>query len=269
MPTVDGDDVGVLESKRNATIYQILVQIADRQPAVSQQEIADEVGVTPQAVSDYLQELLETGYVESGGRGRYEITNEGVDWLIGQTDELREYIDHVSAGVLEDLEVETVIATDDISEGQTVWITMTDGVLQANPTGGDGATAVAVGDAVAGREVGVTNFEGVIDYDFGAVTVVSVPPVGEGGSTALDPATLESMASSHDIVAVDGPGALAAVRAANVTPDVRFGATVAVPEAATRGLDVVVLAPRSDVSAYTDTLRERAINHEIHDPLAE
>ena len=87
---------GVLQSKRNATRYGILVEIADRQPAVNQQEIADAIDVTPQAVSDYLKGLIEEGYVEKHGRGRYEVTKEGVDWLISQTDALRGLIEHVS-----------------------------------------------------------------------------------------------------------------------------------------------------------------------------
>lgn len=64
-------EVNILQSKRNATRYQILVQIAERQPAVSQQEIADAIDVTPQAVSDYLKGLVEEEYVEKHGRGRY------------------------------------------------------------------------------------------------------------------------------------------------------------------------------------------------------
>ena len=89
--TPNADDAGeaaVLRSKRNATRYRILTGIAERQPAVSQREVADAIGVTSQAVSDYLKDLIEEGYVEKHGRGRYEVTNEGVDWLLTRTDEL-------------------------------------------------------------------------------------------------------------------------------------------------------------------------------------
>jgi len=103
-------EVGVLRSKRNATRYQILVEVADRQPAVSQQEIADAIGVTAQAVSEYLRELVDQEYVEKHGRGRYEVTKEGVDWLITQTDALRGLVDHVAEDIVGQVEVETALA---------------------------------------------------------------------------------------------------------------------------------------------------------------
>jgi len=107
----ENDGTDVLQSKRDATQYQILVEIAERQPAVSQQEIADSVGITAQAVSDYLQDLDEQGHVRKHGRGRYEVTKEGVDWLISQTDDLRAFVTHVAEDVIGQVEVETAIAT--------------------------------------------------------------------------------------------------------------------------------------------------------------
>src|SRR6056297_129830 len=99
-PAETGAGSDVLQSKRDATRYQILVQIAEHQPAVSQREIAEAIGITSQAVSNYLQELVDQGAVEKHGRGRYEVTKEGVDWLIGRTDDLRSFVEHVSEDVI-------------------------------------------------------------------------------------------------------------------------------------------------------------------------
>lgn len=264
--TGDGtNDVGVLRSKRNATRYQILVAIAERQPAVSQREIAEAVGVTAQAVSDYLQGLVEREYVEKHGRGRYEVTKEGVDWLISQTDSLRDFIQHVSTDVIGQVEVETAVAATSIAEGEPVSLSMHDGVLRA-AAGDDGnATAVAVTAANPGRDVGITNVAGVVEYDLGTVTVVSVPRVRNGGSEAVDPATVSSLADDHDIVATAGTEALAAARAADRTPDVRFGTVAAVREAATKGLDVLLLATTNRLSSHTDELREGNVGYEVVD----
>ena len=55
---------------REATRYRILVEIAERQLAVSQREVADAIGVTTRAASDYSGDLVEEGFVRNGGRRR-------------------------------------------------------------------------------------------------------------------------------------------------------------------------------------------------------
>lgn len=259
------DKFGVLRSKRTATRYQILVEIARRQPAVNQQEIADAIGITSQAVSDYLRDLIDQEYVHKHGRGRYEITKEGVDWLISQTDQLRGYISHVSEEVIGEVEIETALATAPIGEGQTVSLSMHDGVLRATPGGAGSATAVAVTEADAGRDVGITNFEGVVDYEPGRVTIVSIPGIREGGSRAVAAGTIADGVDSHDLLAVAGTEALAAVRAADLEPDIRFGSPTAVQEAAIKGLDVLLLAVTTAVSAHTSKLSEENVSYEVVD----
>ncbi len=259
------DKFGVLRSKRTATRYQILVEIARRQPAVNQQEIADAIGITAQAVSDYLQDLVEQGYVNKHGRGRYEVTKEGVDWLISQTDELRNFVDHVSEDVIGEVETETVLATTEISEGQTVSLTMQEGVLRAMAGDTGSATAVAVTDAEPGQDVGITNVQGVVEYELGTVAVVSIPQVQKGGSAAVDPARIEALAAEHDLVAVAGTEALAVADRAGLEPDIRFGSAAAVQEAATKGLDVLLLAATDVLSRHTDKLREQNVSYEVVD----
>jgi putative transcriptional regulator len=257
----------VLRNKRDASAYRILVEIAERQPAVSQQEIADAVGVTAQAVSDYVQDLVEEGYVRKEGRGRYEVTKEGVDWLISTTDDLADFAAYVSHEVIGEVEIETALATADLAEGDPVALSMRDGVLHATPRDdGDGATAVAVTDADPESDVGVTDFEGVLDYDLGDVTALLVPGVEDGGSRALDADAVAGRAGTHDLVAVAGTEALAAARRAGVDPDVRFGTAPAVEEAATKGLDVFLLVVERELSAHTDRLRSVGVGYEVLDP---
>ncbi|MFA9517186.1 MarR family transcriptional regulator [Halopenitus sp. H-Gu1] len=263
------EEFGVLQSKRNATRYQILVEIAERQPAVNQREIADAIGITAQAVSDYLRDLIEQGYVEKHGRGRYEVTKEGVDWLISKTEELRGFITHVSEDVIGQVEIETAIATTDLAEGETVTLTMRDGVLRAMAGDTGGATAVAVTDAKTGTDVGITNFEGVVEYELGTVTAVSIPHVRDGGSSAIDPDRIVDLAADHDLIAVAGVEALVAARTADVDPDVRFGTVGAVREAATKGLDVLLLVTTTQLSAHTDELRDGNVSYEVVDAAEE
>ncbi|MEF8819920.1 MAG: MarR family transcriptional regulator [Haloferacaceae archaeon] len=262
---MSGDDASLLRNKRDATRYQILVEIAERQPAVSQREVAEAIGITAQAVSDYVGDLVDAGYVETHGRGRYEVTKEGVDWLISRTDALREFATHVAEDVIGHVEVETALATAAVAEGETVTLTMRDGALHATPGDLGGATAVAVTAAPAGREVGVTNFEGVVDYDLGAVTAVDVPRVRDGGSRTVDAERVADLAAANDLVAAAGVEALALCRAAGVDPDLRFGTSDAVPEAAMKGLDVLLCCTTTLLSGHTDRLREASVAYEVVD----
>ncbi|NEU58207.1 MarR family transcriptional regulator [Halorussus sp. MSC15.2] len=261
----EGEDGNVLRSKRDATRYQILAEIAERQPAVSQREIADAIGVTSQAVSNYLRDLVEQEYVRKHGRGRYEVTKQGVDWLICRTDELREFVRHVSDDIVGGVEVETAIAAADVSEGDAVSLSMREGALHATPGRSGSTTAVAVTDADEGTDVGVTDFEGVLDYDLGKVTAISVPAVREGGSDAVESDVVADCAASHDLLAVAGTEALAAARTAELDPDVRFGTVEAVREAATKGLDVLLVAVTDELTAHTDALREQNVRYEVID----
>ena len=261
--TDDGEhEVSVLRNKREATRYRILVEIAERQPAVSQREVAEAIGVTSQAVSDYLQRLIDQGQVRKRGRGRYEVTKEGVDWLISNTDDLRGFLEHVTENVIGEVEVETVIATADIEEGQPVSLLMRDGALHARPGASGSATAVAVTDAGAGDAVGVTDFEGIVEYEPGRVTVVPVPRVDER-ETLPDAEAVRERADEHDLLVTAGTEAVVLVRRAGLDPDVRFGTAPAVTEAATKGLDALLLAAAPVLSEHTSALREADVSYEV------
>ncbi len=255
----------VLQSKRDATRYQILVQIAERQPAVSQREIADAIGVTSQAVSNYLQELVTEGFVEKHGRGRYEVTKEGVDWLINRTDDLQSFVDHVSTDVIGQVDVESALATGSISEGDQVSLSMREGFLRATPGGTGAATAVAVTDAAEGQEVGITDFAGVVDYELGTVTVISVPMVRNGGSARVQPDPIRDRAGETDRIVAAGTEAAAAADAADLDPDITFATAEAVVEMATKGLDVLLLVVAGQLSAHTDALRDSSLEYEVVD----
>ncbi|MDZ7731321.1 MAG: winged helix-turn-helix transcriptional regulator [Natrialbaceae archaeon] len=258
-------DDSVLQSKRSATRYQILLEIAERQPSVNQQEVADSIGITAQAVSDYLQDLVSEGYVTKHARGRYEVTTEGVDWLITQTETLRNLVEHVSNDVIGQVEIETAVAMSDIEEGETVSLRMQDGLLQARAGSAGTTTAVAVTSASADEDVGVTNFEGLLEYDLGTVTIVSIPSVQDGGSRSVDTSAVASLAADTDLVAVAGVEATIAAEMASISADIRFGSAESVQEAALKGLDIIALVSADLLSAHTDLLREEPIDFEVID----
>ncbi|MDZ7850858.1 MAG: MarR family transcriptional regulator [Halodesulfurarchaeum sp.] len=257
--------VEVLDDKREATRYRILVEIADRQPAVSQGEIAEVVGVTSQAVSEYIRELVTDGLVVKQGRSRYQVTNEGVDWLLGHTTDIRRFTERVADDVLGGVQEDAAIATTAITEGDTVTLEMRDGMLHATP-GGDGpATGTATTDAEPGHEVGVSGFEGVIDFSPGAVTVYQVSPVRSGGSKRVDTTALERACDESPLVLAAGIEAVVALDRIGRSPDGRFAVGEVAARAAERGVDVMVVATADEVGRVTDPLREAGTAYTVQD----
>ena len=255
--------VDVLDNKRSATKFRVLVEIAERQPAVNQGEIADAVGVTSQAVSEYIRELVDNGFVEKEARSRYRVTKRGVDWLFRQASDVRRFADHVTEDVLGSMQEDAAFATADIEAGETVSLSIQEGLLHAAP-GDDGpATGIATTDADAGAVVGVTGFAGVIDLEPGTVTVFQVSPIRSaepGESTAL-----ASAAAAADVVVAAGVEAVAVLAASGFDPDVTFAAGEVAADAAGRGLDVVVVATTDLAGRVTDALRDAGLAYEVDD----
>ena len=64
--------------KRNITEFQVLSEIIRKQPHIKQKEIAENLGITVQAVSEHIRNLVKEGYVKSRGRGEYVVTEKGL-----------------------------------------------------------------------------------------------------------------------------------------------------------------------------------------------
>ncbi len=255
--------VDVLDNKRAATRFRILVEIAERQPAVSQGEIADEVGVTSQAVSEYIRDLVADDYVEKEGRSRYRVTNEGVDWLFQAAGDVRRFADHVTEDILGAMSEDAAIATAPLEAGDPVSLTLENGLLHASPGTVGPATGVATTHADEGEDVGVTSFEGVIDLEPGTVTVWQVPPVRAGGSGSASLETIAAGCEANDLVLATGIEAIVALRQANIEPATTFAVGNVAADAAERGLEVAVVATTDAVGRVTDVLRDSDVTYEV------
>ncbi|WP_380674496.1 MarR family transcriptional regulator [Salinigranum sp. GCM10025319] len=254
-----------LEDKRTATRLRVLVEIADRQPAVSQGEIAEAVGVTSQAVSEYIRDLVDDGFVEKEGRSRYRVTKEGVDWLFREVKAIRRFTDHVTEDVLQSVQEDAALATDRIEANETVTLSLREGLLHATPGDAGPATGTATTTAEAGQDVSVTGFEGVIEMSPGSVAVYQVPRARNGGSRAVDVDALSAAVDTAGLVVAAGVEAVAALRRIDAEPTVCAAAGAVAAEAATKGRDVVVVASVDEVGRVTDTLRDGDVTYELRD----
>jgi putative transcriptional regulator len=254
-----------LADKRTATRLRVLVEIADRQPAVSQGEIAEAVGVTSQAVSEYIRGLVDEGFVEKEGRSRYRITKEGVDWLFREVKAIRRFTDRVTEDVLASVREDAAVATDPIEADETVTLSLREGLLHATPGEEGPATGVATTSGAAGDDVSVTGFEGVIEMSPGAVTVCQVPRARSGGSRAVDLVALRTALDGTGLVVAAGVEAVVTLRRLGRDPAVTVAAGAVAAEAATKGRDVAVVASVDEVGRVTDALRDGEVTYELVD----
>jgi putative transcriptional regulator len=257
--------VNILQSKRESSRFQILVEIAAHQPNLRQKEVAEHLGVTPQAISEYIKELVANGLVTTDGRMRYSITKEGVEWLLEGAAELKRYARVVMEDIISHVSVWTALAEDDLAEGERVSLEMRGGLLYANRKEWIEASGITISDARTGEDVGVSDLKGLIGLDEGIINVAKVPRVQAGGSRKVDIDTLKTLVSGERMIGALGIEALVALRKAGREPDVIFGAKESAVEAAFHGINSVIVSVDEQVPSLLERLESEGLKYELVD----
>ena len=254
----------MLRSKKESTKFQILVEIAAHQPDVRQKEIADKIGVTPQAVSEYMKELVSEGLLFSDGRVRYRVTKTGIEWVIERAQELKKYARFVMEEIVNHVSIATAIAMEKMVKGQKVKLWMENGLLYAG-TGDGEVTGSAISDANKDEDVGVTDLKGMIGLSPVNITICKVPRVERGGSGSVDYEMLKKHSKDKPYIAALGVEALISLRKINIEPNILFGAKESVVEAAFHGLSSLVVSVDEEVPSLLNRLESEGLNYEVFD----
>jgi putative transcriptional regulator len=254
----------ILRSKREVTRLQILVGIAEHQPAVRQQEIASQLGVTPQAVSEYIRELVDDGMVSARGRGRYEVTRTGIEWVLNNAEALESYARHIRRDIIQQVSVWTAIAAEDLKTGDEVGVYMQDGWLYAGK-GSHTATGNAVMDARKGEDIGISRLNGIISHTEGLIHVCKVPRIQRGGSRNVKRDQMLAVINQVGLVAAVGLEAYIALQQAGRKPDMFFGAREGVIEAAFHGIESAIVIVDEEFTDFLKRLESVELTYIIHD----
>ncbi len=252
----------VLRNKNLATRFQIMVEIAAKQPFIQQKDIAKRIGVTSQAVSEYINAMEKDGWLSSDGRSRYRLTKEGVNWLLKALRELQEYATEAERA-LTGIMTWAAVADTKIEKGQKVGLVMKNGLLVATKYAGKGAHGEATGNAAKGEDVGVTNIEDIVALKLGKVTVIQVPDIQSGGSARINQSKILAEVEKVEFVGALGVEALISMRRMNLKPDYVYGVTQAAIEAARSGLSFAVVCTSSESPLLIQKLVEENINYKL------
>jgi putative transcriptional regulator len=253
--------IEVLKNKNLTSRFQILVEIASSGPNVQQREIAQRLNITPQAISDYISQLITQGLLISQGRSSYRITNEGVNWMIGILRDLNGYTTYIQRTIA-NISVCAALAEDDIERGQKVGLKMKEGLLFASRNTDTGATGIAVSASRRGNDVGVTDIEGIVPLKLGRATILRVPAVQNGGSGKVDFNILRKNLKQRTFVAAIGLESFVCLRQANVEFQI-YGAISATIEAARSGLNPLIVCVENETSGLISKLEEARIGYDI------
>jgi putative transcriptional regulator len=253
----------ILRSKKEITKFQILVEIAGHQPDVMQKEIANRIGITPQAVSEYIKDLVSEGFLYSDGRIRYRVTKNGVEWVLERAIELKKYARFVMEDIVTHVSVATAIAMDKFSRGDSVCLMMENGLLYAGKEGF--VTGITISDAEKGEDVGVTDLKGMISFPPVNITICKVPRVEKGGSRSVDYEILKKISREKPYIAAIGVEALVSLRKISVKPNILFGAKESVIEAAFHGLSSLVVSVDEEVPGLLNRLESEGLIYEVVD----
>jgi len=253
----------ILRSKEEITRFQILVEIAAHQPDVMQKEIASRIGITPQAVSEYIKDLVLEGFLYSDGRVRYRVTKNGIEWVLERAIELKKYARFVMEDIVSHISVATAIARENFTRGESVSLMMENGLLYAGKDGD--VTGITISDAMDGEDVGVTELKGMISFPPVNITICKVPRVEKGGSRNVDYDLLKKRVQEKPYIAAIGVEALVSLRKINVKPNILFGAKESVVEAAYHGLSSLVISVDEEVPGLLNRLESEGLNYEVVD----
>lgn len=253
-----------LQGSKVSTKFQILVEIAKNQPNVRQIDVATRLEITPQAVSDYIKQLIVEGFVSSEGPVSYQVTKKGIEWIMRGAEELRNYARFITEEVVTNISVWSAIATRGLGGEVKVALGMRDGLLYAGIEGG-GPSGTTLSGAKAGEDVGVANLSGIVEFERGVVTICRVPRVRRGGSRRVDYRHLKAELEGKRLVGALGVEALVALRKAGKEPDAFFGVKEAAIEAAQHGVNPLVVGVDDEIPFLTSRLEKEEINYNIID----
>ena len=156
--------------------------------------------------------------VAAHGRGRYDVTRSGIEWVLSHAEALESYARHIRRDIIQQVSTWTAIAAHDLKEGEEVGVYMKDGWLYASREV-QSATGIVVIDARKGEDVGVTRLSGIIDHTEGVIHVCKVPRVQRGGSRKVKKDQLLAVVGQAGMVAAVGLEAYVALEQAGRVPD--------------------------------------------------
>jgi len=249
-----GGEQAIRDLRKNTEML-ILVKLL-RTPSVRMKDVAAELGITVQAVSQYISSMKRKGLL-SVRTGRPAPTRVGVQSVQEHFTSMKSEIDGIlrKISVIDTCEA---IAGKRIEKGQAVGLVMEDGMLLAYPNRKSSSRGVAAESADVGDDVLVGSLEGIVDLELGKLLVIETPSELEGGSKNANPVRLRQVLDSFSpglLVAGDVVGAATLMKASGEMFTIHAPIESAM-SALSKGVDVAFSGTSDSVVRMLDTVSE-------------
>jgi putative transcriptional regulator len=201
--------------------------------------VSDDLGITVQAVSQYLSGMRRAGMVKEQ-KGKLRPTRKGMQILQEHFNELKSEVDSVLRRIMV-VDTCSAIAGREMKKGDKLGLIMEDGMLMAYPGEKSASKGVAMEDASIGDDVLVGHLEGIVDMKLGSLLIIETPSELDGGSKKADIDRAQQKIDSISPGLLVAGDVVGSALLAKVTPE--YFAIHAPVESAmsalTRGVDVV------------------------------
>lgn len=155
-----------------------------RSPSIRLKEIGDRLGITVQAVSQYIGAMRKEGLVRET-RGVLKPTKKGMQMLQEHFTRIKQDLDGILRGISV-VDRCVAVAGSRISKGSPVGLLMEDGMMMAFEGLESSSTGVSLEDAQEGDDVLVGDLEGILEFELGKLLVLEAPSELDGGSKAAN-----------------------------------------------------------------------------------
>ncbi len=245
----------ILRDKSKITKVLILLELLKGRKKL--REIANEIDITVQGVSEYIRAMEKEGLVKEGS-----VTLQGLEFLSDAIEEMGDFVAKAN-GVMKKVKVIEAIAGEDIEEGEEVGLFMENGYIHAYRRESS-SKGIALNSAMRGEDVGVTSLRGVLKIDYGKITVYALPPVEEGGSRAVDRERIRRIIEKRkgEKIGVCGVVAYLAVKDI-VEIDFQFSAVNAAIDAHYRGISTMLFVSQSMLPHVLRVLEEKGVPYKL------
>jgi putative transcriptional regulator len=242
------------DMKRNTELL-ILTELIEK-PSMKMKEMAHKLGVTVQAISQYLASMKKTGLLRNGGdslrptRKGMQALQEHFTAIKGRVDTILRRISVIDSCV--------ALAEGRVAKGTRVGLLMRNGVLVALPGRKASSTGTALESSDDGEDVLVGELEGIVDLKLGRLTLLEVPSEREGGSKSADAAKAtkiiggagKGMIVAGDIVSI------ALARRCNVRYPVIHAPLEYAMSALCKGVDVMFCGTKENAGLVLAAVRD-------------